>query len=136
MFPHLLAGGLGSSVILELLRYQVQLGLPSSHPLLFPLFQLLPLLLQPFPPLPPTVSPGSIFGAQPLPQVTQHRVPSGLPQAGLLPLIPVFVLKQLVELVSPVANTADVEGEVGTNLGGRTDREGMPLTAGNTETDN
>ena len=128
MFPHLLAGGLTltsvSSVILQLLSYHVQLGFPPSHPLLLPQLQLSPLS----PPLPPTVGPGLVFSAESLPQIAQHGVNSGPP------LIPVLVLEQLVELVGPVTHSADVEGEVGANLGGGADRERMPLAAGNTET--
>ena len=117
-------------MILQLLSYHVQLGLPPSHPLLLPQLQLCP--LSPLSPLSPsllaTVGPGLVFSAESLPQIAQHGVNSGLP------LIPVLVLEQLVELVGPVTHSADVEGEVGANLGGGADRERMPLAAGNAET--
>ena len=53
--------------------------------------------------------------------------------AGLLRLFFIFVLKELVELVGPVAHTSDVESEVILNLRGRADGEGMPFIGRNPE---
>ena len=84
---------------------------------------------------PPSLSPGVIISLDGRLQTIQHsRGPASVRLlAGLLTLFLIFVFKELVELVGPVAHTSDVKCKVVLNLWGGTDGERMPFIGRNSE---